>query len=204
MIYQSSLVEQETCGPCCDGSFICGASSVCRPTASREQAFCVPSNVTKADYCGANVLLDQTVACESCDGPSPDAELFQSQFRFTRRRLNWWAPSPSQWHPGPCTQNWNCQVRCRPDVASFAQKSTSSLQTLARYFMQWYQHCVQGVCKRNANACSSNLHCSVSQLQKIALMLPFLAFCSHVWSECDSAFFMQGNKHCVNHVCQSW
>ena len=114
VIYQSNLVEQDTCGPCCDGYHICDSSSVCRPTVSRDEAFCVPSNVTKTNYCGTSVLMSQTVSCESCDQPSPAAQLYEAQFsqpQLSRRHLlttSSFAAAPSA--GGFCRWDWQCKV----------------------------------------------------------------------------------------------
>ena len=114
VIYQSNLVEQETCGPCCDGYHICDSSSVCRPTASRDEAYCVPSNVTEATYCGTTVLMSQSVSCESCDQPSPAAQLYEAQFsqvQYSRRHLlttSNFAAAPSS--VGFCRWDWQCRV----------------------------------------------------------------------------------------------
>ena len=123
VIYQSNLVEQEMCGPCCDGYHICDATSVCRPTPARDAAFCVPSNATQRHHCGVSILMNQDVSCESCDEPSPAAELYEAQFseqqyepQFTssRRRLlmvEKWAAAPS--NAMFCQQDQNCKVRCK-------------------------------------------------------------------------------------------
>ena len=115
IVYQASLVEQESCGQCCDGYHVCGASDTCRPTPSRDGSFCVPNNATSRNYCGVSVLMNQEVSCESCDEPSPAAVLYESLFdepesASSRRRLltTSFAAAPSS--GGFCYNSNHCKV----------------------------------------------------------------------------------------------
>lgn len=117
VVYQANLVEQESCGQCCDGYHVCGASDTCRPTPSRDGSFCVPNNATSRNYCGVSVLMNQEVSCESCDEPSPAAVLYESLFNepefesaSSRRRLltTSFAAAPSS--GGFCYNNNHCKV----------------------------------------------------------------------------------------------
>ena len=132
VVYQSNLVEQETCGQCCEGYHVCGVSDVCRPISTREASYCVPSNATTHDYCGVPVLMKQKTFCESCTEASPAAEAFEAQFNVapeissSRRRLlsTSWAATPS--NAPSCSKDVPCKVSeacccepisCKPDVS---------------------------------------------------------------------------------------
>lgn len=131
VVYQSNLVEQETCGQCCEGYHVCGVSDVCRPISTREASYCVPSNATTHDYCGVPVLMKQKTFCESCTEASPAAEAFEAQFNVapqissSRRRLlsTSWAGTPS--NAPSCSKDVPCKVSeacckpisCKPDVS---------------------------------------------------------------------------------------
>ncbi|KAL0029721.1 hypothetical protein WJX79_004502 [Trebouxia sp. C0005] len=141
VVYQSNLVEQETCGQCCEGYHVCGVSDVCRPTSARESSYCVPSNATTHDYCGVPLLMKQKTFCESCTEASPAAEAFEAQFNVapeissSRRRLlsTGWAATPS--NAPSCSKD----VPCKP-----------------------WEACKWGSCHKKPGFCEDNRHCKTT------------------------------------------
>ena len=93
MVYQSGLVPQEKCGACYDGYHFCEGDTVCRRPAANASAagsrggICVPSNTT-GSACGQLINMTDKLQHESCDKPTPAAELYEQQHSLPfRRRL---------------------------------------------------------------------------------------------------------------------
>ena len=83
VMYQAGLTVQSDCGTCCDGRHICDAFSVCRPRKNGVHGVCVPEDAKDSSVCSDNVHMKEVLRCESCDKPSPAAQLFESNHKLT-------------------------------------------------------------------------------------------------------------------------
>lgn len=169
VVYQSNLVEQETCGQCCEGYHVCGVSDVCRPTSARESSYCVPSNATTHDYCGVPLLMKQKTFCESCTEASPAAEAFEAQFNVapeissSRRRLlsTGWAATPS--NAPSCSKDVPCKVckACCCEPSLMFPLLQGGLPTRVWHALQPWEACKWGSCHKKPGFCEDNRHCKV-------------------------------------------